>query len=1160
MKTLTRPALLSAVLLGSLVSALPAKAPSFARDVRPFLSRYCTECHNAKKLKAGLDLESYQSLKEGADSGPVVVAGKPEESLLVLLAEHKKEPYMPPKKSRQPTAREVAVLRAWVAGGAKDDTGKMKVQVPFIKPRGVVHAPVAALAYRPDGRLLVAAGYKETALIDPATGEVVGKLPSQPPKVTALAFSPNGKVLAVAGGTAGTAGEIRLYAVPAGGLPASRPAHLLAGHKDLILDLAFSPDGRTLASCGYDRLIKLWDPAAGKEVRTLKDHSDAVYGVAFRPDGKLLASGSADRAVKVWDVATGRRLHTLAESTDWVYAVTWNPDGRHLAAAGVDKSIRVWEVSAEEAKISGSVFAHEGPVTRLLYNKDGTALYSVGEDGVVKNWDPARLVERKVYARQPETVLALALRTNGKQLAVGRYDGKALLLDEGTGKVVAEPLPVKPKPPQVSRLEPASGRPGVTTRLTFSGNHLEHVTGLTGTLPGVRGKVLETGRTAVALAVDVTFPAETAAGVYKLGLKSPQGQTAQLPFTIDLFPVRAEREPNDSPTTGQKVSLPVSVAGAMDRPGDVDYYRFEAVAGQEVGVQVLAGPGVPALDPVLTLTDSAGRHVAEGRNGLLAYTCPKSGTYALGVHDREYRGGGGMYYRLHLGPIPIITSVFPLGLRRGTEAEIRLEGVHLGKVRRVHVKANASAAPGTRLPVHVTGLSRAPLGEAWVVTGEFPESVSLDGQGGKVVGTANGRISAPGATEIWRFRAKKGRRLILEVHARRLGSPLDSFIEILDARGHPQPRAILRCLAKTYTTFRDHDSVGPGIRIESWSELAVNDSILVGPELLRIRELPKNPDDDCQFDSVRGQRVGYLGTTPAHHSLGTPMYKVSIHPPGTTFPPNGLPVVTLYYRNDDAGPGFGKDSMLFFDPPADGEYRVRVGDSRGEGGRTYAYRLTVRPPRPDFAVSFGPTAPAVWKGGAVPVTVTADRTDGFDGEIRLRLEGLPPGFSAPATSIPAGENSTTFALWADKAAVPARQPPLKLTARATIGGREMVREVQGGVPRAVEPGDLVTTAEQSEVTVRPGRRVRLLVRVERRNGFKGRVPLDVRGLPHGVRVLDIGLNGILITERESSRVVVIYAEPWVKPAAHPFVVLARHEGKGTEHAARSILLRVVAGK
>ena len=88
----------------------------------------------------------------------------------------------------------------------------------------------------------------------------------------------------------------------------------------------------------------------------------------------------------------------------------------------------------------------------------------------------------------------------------------------------------------------------------------------------------------------------------------------------------------------------------------------------------------------------------------------------------------------------------------------------------------------------------------------------------------------------------------------------------------------------------------------------------------------------------------------------------------------------------------------------------------------------------------------------------------------------------------------------------------------------------------------------------------MTVKIERRNGFKGRVPLDVRGLPHGVRVLDIGLNGILVLPGQTTRTIEIFCEPWVKPTEHPFVVFARREGKGTEHAAKSVLLRVAGEK
>ena len=110
----------------------------------------------------------------------------------------------------------------------------------------------------------------------------------------------------------------------------------------------------------------------------------------------------------------------------------------------------------------------------------------------------------------------------------------------------------------------------------------------------------------------------------------------------------------------------------------------------------------------------------------------------------------------------------------------------------------------------------------------------------------------------------------------------------------------------------------------------------------------------------------------------------------------------------------------------------------------------------------------------------------------------------------------------------------------------------------VDPGDIVTTTGQNEVVIRPGHETFLDVAVERRNGFKGRIPLDVRGLPHGVRVLNIGLNGILIRPDETTRRITIYAEPWVKAGEQPFVVFATPEGKGTEHAAPAVILKIVA--
>ena len=947
----------------------------------------------------------------------------------------------------------------------------------------VAAPPVTAVAYSPKGDR-VAFGWAGEVHVFLDSGEVRGRLKLEG-RVTALAFDPNEHWLAVAHGEAGKSGQIAL--APRG----PKNAVAFTAHKDAIYALAFSPDGKTLATAGYDRVIHLWD-VDDKEAKraprlTLKDHSDAVYGLAFHPDGKLLASVSADRAVKVWDVATGKRLYTLGDATDWLYAVAWSPDKKHLAAAGVDKSVRVWAADADGGKLVAAAFAHEKPVWRLAYSPDGALLYSAGEDKIVKAWNAAKLTEAKVYDAQPDTILDFALRPDGKQFALARFDGAGVLVDPATAKVVHQLLPVKDdKKPGESPVFAQPAKP------------------------------------------------------------SP-----------DPFPTVKEEGNTDSARNAMPIKQNTTAVGAIDRAGDVDYFKFPAAVGDQIGVQVVTAPG-SKFEPMLVLTDEVGTVLAEGA-AALGFVVRKAGTYAVGIRDRDFRGGTDFTYRLSLGNRPVITGVFPLAAQRGRTTSVHVSGVNLGASSGITVKVTVpvDAVPGTTVKVPIPAKPQA-AGVAEVTVAEFP-AVVLDPVAGadiRVPGSADGIFTKPNEAHTVHFAAKKGERLVVEVLARRAGSPVDPVIEILDAAGKPVPLGVLRATAKTSVTLRDHDSEKPGIRLDAWNELVIDDYLYLNGEVIRILALPKGPDDDAQFYQVGGQRLAYHNTTPAHHSFGQVVYKVELYPPGKTFPPNGLPVFPLTYRNDDGGPGYGKDSRVFFDAPAEGNYQVRITDARGSAGPSHAYRVTVRPPKPDFAVSFTPPAPAVWKGGALPVNVTVTRIDGFDGPVSVKLDGLPDGLSAPETFVEAGFTTTTFALFADADAKVPADTKLKLIARATIGGKEVTREATGGLPKTVAVGDIVTTVRQQTITIQPGKETRFTVDIVRQGKFAGRVPVEVKGLPHGVRVLDIGLNGILITERDTSREVVLYAEPWVKPQEHPIVVLAKREGANTEHAAKSVLLQV----
>jgi hypothetical protein len=415
------------LLLVFLVTGLRAAAPvSFQREIAPLLQRRCANCHSEENTKGDYRLDTFAALqKPGGSEALPLVPGKPAESeLFRLLVEQDHDARMPQKADALPPG-EIALIERWIKEGAAFDGGDSgRPLAEFARavhlrpaPRHYARAlPMTALAFSNDRQTIATSGYREVLLYAWETSTLPRRIGGLPERISALAWHPSENLLAVAGGTPGQWGTVAL--VDSKG---KEPVRFLVDLPDLVLSLAYSPDGETLVAGCSDRTLRFFD-RTGRPTKVVRQHADWVQSVAFNSAGTRLVSASRDRTARVLEAPDWHLSTTYQGHESPVLAAAFSPDSLRIftVARGVG---HVWH--PESGNKRHDLLNLGGDIRQLAAGPFGVA--GSGADGMVRIYQSGETQPWVLLPGHRASVQALAISSDGALLASGSADGEVIV-------------------------------------------------------------------------------------------------------------------------------------------------------------------------------------------------------------------------------------------------------------------------------------------------------------------------------------------------------------------------------------------------------------------------------------------------------------------------------------------------------------------------------------------------------------------------------------------------------------------------------------------------------------------------------------------------------------------------------------------------------------
>lgn len=749
--------------------------------------------------------------------------------------------------------------------------------------------------------------------------------------------------------------------------------------------------------------------------------------------------------------------------------------------------------------------------------------------------------------------------------------------------------------PRITSTTPAGGQRGSEVRLSLSGARLDDSPEIVFTGSGIKVLSIDAVKTN-SIKATIEIARDCALGEHQLRVRTAGGVSELRTFWVGAYTNVAEVEPNNELAKALQVPLGATIEGRAGGE-DTDFFRIEAKKGQRLSAEVEAiRLGRTMLDAFLAIHDREGKIIASAddttllmQDAFVSVLAPEDGTYYIEMRDGTYSGNE-TAYRLHVGSFPRPAMIFPLGGKAGGKTSFKFLGV-----------AGGDFSQDVQLPAETSekfGVFAEQNGETapspnWIRVSAFGNEIESEPNDKRELATAcygelpvalNGIISKKGDEDWFRFTAKKGQLLDINVFARRLRSPLDSAIELRDGKGNRLeanddaggPDSSLKfnppADGEYFLRIRDQfDQGGPefAYRIE-----------ITPPQpsvTLSIPQVARNDSQSRQFIAVpRGGRFATMMLAKRANFAGDFKYEIRDLPAGVKLVADTLPakqeLEPLVFEAAGDAPIGGKFVDLAAlpietDKSVKSEFRHDVefisGPNNSYYYTTHERKLYVAVcEAAPFAIRIEePKAPLV-SFGALELKVVADR-HGYDGPINVKMMWNPPGVgSLPDVTIPKGSNSAIYQLNA-KGEVQPHKWRIAVLGSSTTGDRNTDRT--GGATFVSSQLATLETAEPfvigsvSPLVVSPGQEAKLVCKLDQRKPFEGKARVHVLGLPEKIIASEAS-----ISSEDKQVVVELKVDPTLAPGSYRNFLCSAdvvHNGQIIPHnLAAGAVIRVVPPK